>query len=106
MDKYLHYRPRNDGEGVLQDIHWSQGSFGYFPTYTLGNVVAALIRSHLPNLRDLVRERRFTEIKEFLREKIHKYGSIYPPKELLRRSFGEVYNPAHLLSYLSDKYLR
>lgn len=54
MDKYLGVRPRNDAEGVLQDIHWSQGSFGYFPTYTLGNVIAGMIYAKLPGLRDKV----------------------------------------------------
>ncbi|BDR92127.1 carboxypeptidase M32 [Vulcanisaeta souniana] len=105
MDKYLGVRPRNDAEGVLQDIHWSQGSFGYFPTYTLGNVVAGMIYAKLPGLRDKVAGRRFNEIREFLRDKICKYGAIYPPKELLMRSFNDTYNPTYLLNYLREKYL-
>ncbi|WP_069806496.1 carboxypeptidase M32 [Vulcanisaeta thermophila] len=105
MDKYLGVRPRSDSEGVLQDIHWSQGSFGYFPTYTLGNVVAGMIYVKLPGLRDMIRGRRFGEIKEILRERIHKYGAIYPPKELLMRSFNDTYNPSYLLQYLREKYL-
>ncbi|MGC8607266.1 MAG: carboxypeptidase M32 [Vulcanisaeta sp.] len=105
MDKYLGVRPRNDAEGVLQDIHWSQGSFGYFPTYTLGNVIAGMIYAKLPGLRDKVAGRRFNEIKEFLRDRICKYGAIYPPKELLMMSFNDTYNPTHLLNYLREKYL-
>ncbi len=105
MDKYLGVRPRNDAEGVLQDIHWSQGSFGYFPTYTLGNVIAGMIYAKLPGLKDKVAGRRFSEIKEFLRERICKYGAIYPPKELLMRSFNDTYNPTYLLNYLREKYL-
>jgi len=105
MDRYLGVRPKNDAEGVLQDIHWSQGSFGYFPTYTLGNVIAGMIYAKLPGLRDKVAGRRFNEIKEFLRDKICRYGAIYPPKELLMRSFNDAYNPDYLLNYLREKYL-
>jgi len=105
MDKYLGVRPKNDAEGVLQDIHWSQGSFGYFPTYTLGNVIAGMIYAKLPGLRDKVAGRRFSEIKEFLRDKICRYGAIYSPKELLMRSFNDTYNPDYLLNYLREKYL-
>ncbi len=105
MDKYLGVRPRNDAEGVLQDIHWSQGSFGYFPTYTLGNVIAGMIYAKLPGLRDKVASKRFNEIREFLRDRICKHGAIYPPKELLIRSFNDTYNPTYLLNYLREKYL-
>jgi len=105
MDRYLGVRPKNDAEGVLQDIHWSQGSFGYFPTYTLGNVIAGMIYAKLPGLRDKVAGRRFNEIKEFLRDKVCRYGAIYPPKELLMRSFNDAYNPDYLLNYLREKYL-
>ncbi|MFP3484889.1 MAG: carboxypeptidase M32, partial [Vulcanisaeta sp.] len=59
----------------------------------------------LPGLRDKVASRRFGEIREFLREKICKYGAIYPPKELLRRAFNDTYNPDYLLNYLREKYL-
>ncbi|PLC68843.1 carboxypeptidase M32 [Vulcanisaeta sp. EB80] len=105
MDRYLGVRPKNDAEGVLQDIHWSQGSFGYFPTYTLGNVIAGMIYAKLPELRDKVAGRRFSEIKEFLRDKVCRYGAIYSPKELLMRSFNDAYNPDYLLNYLREKYL-
>ncbi|MFB6470678.1 MAG: carboxypeptidase M32 [Vulcanisaeta sp. AZ3] len=105
MDKYLGVRPKDDAEGVLQDIHWSQGSFGYFPTYTLGNVIAGMIYAKLPGLKDKITNRRFNEIKDFLREKICKYGATYPPKELLMRSFNDTYNPDYLLNYLREKYL-
>ncbi|QGA68067.1 carboxypeptidase M32 [Sulfolobus sp. E11-6] len=103
MDKYLNIRPKNDGEGVLQDVHWSQGSFGYFPTYALGNVIAGMVYYHMK------REVGFDisnveKMKEWLREKIHKYGAIYSVKELQMRSFGETYNPSRLLDYLKEKY--
>ncbi|MEM3281361.1 MAG: carboxypeptidase M32 [Saccharolobus sp.] len=107
MEKYLKIRPKNDGEGVLQDVHWSQGSFGYFPTYTLGNIISGMVYYHVKNqLGDLASSvENIDQIKEWLKEKIHKYGAIYSPKELQMRSFNEAYNPSRLLDYLEEKYL-
>lgn len=104
MERLLGIRPRNDAEGVLQDIHWSHGSIGYFPTYTLGNVVAAMIYYKHGNIRKLVAEGDFASIKEYLREKIHKWGGVYSPKELLIKNFGEGYEAAYLVKYLDEKY--
>jgi carboxypeptidase Taq len=104
MERLLGVRPKNDAEGVLQDIHWSHGSIGYFPTYTLGNVVAAMIYYKHGKIRELVAEGNFAAVKEYLREKIHRWGSIYPPKELLLRSFGETYNAHYLVKYLDEKF--
>ncbi|AWR96921.1 carboxypeptidase M32 [Acidianus sulfidivorans JP7] len=103
MEKYLNITPKNDGEGVLQDIHWSQGSFGYFPTYTLGNVVAGMVYYHLKNSIGFDVS-NIEGIKEWLKEKIHNYGAIYPPKELQLKSFGEAYNTTRLLDYMKEKY--
>ena len=109
MDKLLGIRPKTYREGVLQDIHWAHGTIGYFPTYTLGTLLAAQIRAHIlkdiPNFYGLIKEGEFDPIKNWLREKIHKYGSIYPPKELLKKSLGEGVNPEYFLSYLREKYL-
>ncbi|MCH4815553.1 MAG: carboxypeptidase M32 [Saccharolobus sp.] len=103
MDKYLNIRPKNDGEGVLQDVHWSQGSFGYFPTYTLGNVIAGMVYYHMKSEGGFDIS-NIEGIKNWLRERIHKYGAIYSPKELQMRSFGEAYNPSRLLDYMREKY--
>ncbi len=103
MENYLGIRPRDDSEGSLQDIHWSQGSFGYFPTYTIGNVVAGILYWNFP-VREKVREGKLDEIKDYLREKVCKYGATYPPKELLKRSFKEGYNPRYFVEYLREKY--
>ncbi len=108
MEKIIGVRPRNYAEGILQDIHWSMGSIGYFPTYTLGNLVAAQMRHHILrdlDLYDAILEKRFDDIKEWQREKIHRWGSTYPPKELLRRSFGEEYVADYFIEYLEEKYL-
>ncbi|AFA40412.1 Zn-dependent carboxypeptidase [Pyrobaculum oguniense TE7] len=104
MDRLLGVRPKNDAEGVLQDIHWSHGSIGYFPTYTLGNVVAAMIYYKHGRVRELIAEGNIAAVKEYLREKVHKWGSVYPPKELLVRSFGDTYNAEYLVKYLEEKY--
>ncbi|MEM1598943.1 MAG: carboxypeptidase M32 [Pyrobaculum sp.] len=104
IGRLLGVRPRNDAEGVLQDVHWSHGSIGYFPTYTLGNVVAAMIFYKHGRVKEAVARGDFASIKEYLREKIHKWGSVYPPKELLARGFGEAYNAEYLVRYLDEKY--
>ncbi len=104
MERLLGVRPKNDAEGVLQDIHWSHGSIGYFPTYTLGNVIAAQIRHAMGKLDEMIAAGKFNEIKEWLRERIHRWGAVYPPKEIVRRATGETYNPTYLLNYLENKY--
>lgn len=108
MEELLGIRPRTLAEGVLQDIHWSMGSIGYFPTYTLGNIVASQMKyviSSKLNLPEKVASGDFGPIRELQRELIHKYGATYPPKELLRRALGEPYNPQYLIRHLSEKYL-
>ncbi len=112
MEELLGIRPRNDAEGVLQDIHWSHGSIGYFPTYTLGNVVSAQIKytiidGELGGLATLLEEgsKGIARIQEILREKIHRWGKVYPPKELVARATGEEINPEYFNKYLAEKYL-
>ena len=105
MEKYLGIRPKNVSEGVLQDIHWSQGSFGYFPTYSLGNIISAIIRSQIKDLYENIGMGNIDYIKKFLGDKVHRYGSIYTPKDLLKMSFNENYNPDYLIKYFREKYL-
>lgn len=104
MEDYIGVRPRNDSEGVLQDIHWSGGSFGYFPTYSLGNIVAGMIWGKHDFSVELG-EMNISGIKQNLFEMIHKYGAIYEPKKLLITSLGESYNPDYLLNYLRNKFM-
>ena len=108
LEEYLGMRPKNDAEGVLQDIHWSGGSFGYFATYTLGNVVAGMIWHKMKDgefIREALQGGDIMEIREWLRNNIHRYGATYAPKALQMRVFGEAYNPDRLLQYLDRKYL-
>jgi carboxypeptidase Taq len=108
MDEYVGSRPRNDTEGILQDVHWSEGLFGYFPTYSLGNVIAGMFYHRIQKDLDLkatVVNGEFGKVKNWLKERLHKYGATYSPKELQKRTLGEAYNPEWLIKYLQEKYL-
>jgi len=109
MEQLLGVRPTKDSQGVLQDTHWSSGLFGYFPTYTLGNLVSAIIaskmRKDLEDYEEEIRRGNFKPIREWLRLKIHQYGSVYAPKVLLNKSLNEGYNPDYFVTYIETKYL-
>src|ERR687896_673894 len=109
MEQLLGVRPTEDSQGVLQDIHWSSGLFGYFPTYTLGNLVSAIIaskmRKDLENHEEDIKKGNFKPVREWLRSKIHQHGSVYAPKVLLINNFKEGYNPDYFVTYIETKYL-
>lgn len=108
MEELVGVKPKTYSEGVLQDIHWSMGSIGYFPTYTLGNIIAAQLRYHIERelkLSEKISRGEFEFIREWLKNKIHRYGKTYPPKELLRMVFGEEYSVELLVKYLKEKYV-
>jgi len=108
MEEYVGVRPENLAEGVLQDVHWSGGMIGYFPTYSLGNVIAGMVSNRMKrdlNLQDVIKRGDMGPIKMWLRENIHRWGSIYSPKELQKKVLGDVYNPEYLVKYLEEKYL-
>jgi carboxypeptidase Taq len=104
--EYLGIGPSNDGEGVLQDIHWSSG-FGYFPTYTLGNLYAAQIytalRGEFPNLEERLGKGDTAFIRHWLRERMYVHGSIYLPEDLIEQVTGERPNPEYFARYLTAK---
>jgi carboxypeptidase Taq len=91
-------------EGVLQDIHWSSGLIGYFPTYTIGNLMAAqlwqVVRRDLPDLDEQLARGDFAPLRDWLGEHVHRPGRTYEPRELLRRITGEELQVAPLVSYL------
>ncbi|RCX23491.1 carboxypeptidase Taq [Fontibacillus phaseoli] len=105
---YLGLTPPNDSLGVLQDVHWSGGSFGYFPSYALGNMYAAQIantlKNELPQFEGFIAEGNFAPIKEWLTEKIYKYGKSLKPAEIIMNVTGEELNPDYLADYLEQKY--
>jgi carboxypeptidase Taq len=110
MERLLGIRPKNDAEGVLQDIHWAMGAFGYFPTYALGNLYGAQfyrkMRSDLEDMDSLIAEGNFTPIREWMRTHIHSHGSAKTPEELLLDVTGEELQAEPFLSYLREKYTR
>ena len=108
-EEYLGIRPEHDGVGVLQDIHWSQGSFGYFPSYALGSAFAAQMYAWMAGRIDFtehLREGRIKGIRECLHEHIHRYGKLKPSRELLKNMTGEDFNPDYYVRYLKDKYTK
>ncbi|MBM7703266.1 carboxypeptidase M32 [Metabacillus iocasae] len=109
-EEYLGIRPNHDGEGVLQDVHWSGGSFGYFPSYALGYMYAAQFKKtmlqDLPNFDELLESGEGHVIREWLTERIHQYGSMKKPLEILNDVTGEGLNAQYLIDYLEEKYRR
>ncbi|MDP4549874.1 carboxypeptidase M32 [Alkalihalobacillus macyae] len=108
MEEYLGITPENDAVGVLQDVHWSGGAFGYFPSYALGYIYAAQIKNamleDLPNFDELLEEGNMLPIKEWLTENIHQYGKLKQPIEIIKDITGEGLNAKYLIQYLEEKY--
>ena len=106
-EEYLGVRPQKASEGILQDVHWSGGSFGYFPTYALGSGYAAqfmeAMRKDL-DVENCLKNNDFQAIKDWLKEHIHQYGGMYLPNEQIRIATGEDFNPKYYTDYLKKKY--
>lgn len=100
--------PPSHNLGVMQDVHWSVGLIGYFPTYSLGNLYSAQIREsmerELGGLDALIEGGRLAEVKGYLREKVHRTGKLHPPKKLIENVTGNALSPEPFLRYISDKY--
>jgi len=108
MNEILGITPKNDKEGVLQDMHWSGGSFGYFPTYAIGTIYASQLFKQLsqenPNVNSEIGQGNFANILSWLREHIHKHGRLMTADEIIRKTCGEGLNPKIFVTYLKDKY--
>ena len=107
MYEYLGVVPSTDSEGVLQDVHWSCGLIGYFPSYALGNVYSLQILNAMKkdiNIEGTLERGELKRIKEWLREKIHRYGKLKTPKEIMVSVTGEELNPEYYIEYLKEKY--
>lgn len=107
--EYFNIPVPDDAHGCLQDIHWSFGGIGYFPTYTLGNLYAAQFmdaaQRDLPGLWDDVQRGQFSRLTTWLREKVHCHGQQFRPNELCRRITGRSLTPQPFLSYIRNKFL-
>ncbi|MCC6146576.1 MAG: carboxypeptidase M32 [Anaerolineaceae bacterium] len=108
VESYLGLAPGSDAEGVLQDIHWSFGGLGYFPTYALGNLVASQlweqIQKDVPGLDESIRHGEFAPLLGWLRENIHRYGAKYEPQTLVQKVTGSKIDPQPYLRYLRKKF--
>jgi len=108
IQSYLGLRAPDDLNGILQDVHWSMGAFGYFPSYTLGNMIAAqfneTIRSKL-DIDSLVSKNELPKIRDWLHQNIHAHGSRYDTLELVRRTTGSELSHRSFITYLEKKFL-
>jgi carboxypeptidase Taq len=105
---YLDVGVPDDAHGVLEDTHWAIGLLGYFPTYQLGNVISIQIwdraRQDVGDVEEQFARGDFAPVREWLREHVYRHGSMYPPRELLRRVTGADLDPEPYLAYLRAKF--
>ena len=99
--------PKNDTEGCLQDVHWSEGMFGYFPSYLLGHLISAQLTKTLENdlgkIEDVIETMGVSKILDWLRENVHHYGRSLDSEELVKRVSGSTLSSNHFLEYLDNK---
>jgi carboxypeptidase Taq len=108
-EEYLGVRPTNNKEGILQDVHWSQGYIGYFPTYSLGTALSVMWKHHLEKdlgkIEDILKTKEgIRKIQDWLKENIHQYGSTYVFRDLVKKTTHEDFSSKYLLDYLENKY--
>ena len=108
MKEYFGIEPSNDAEGVLQDVHWAGGQLGYFPSYMLGNLYAAQFfataQKEIPDLEELISSGDLKTFREWQREKIHQYGALYDPKDLIVKVTGEPLTHKYFMDYITKKF--
>jgi carboxypeptidase Taq len=107
MDEYFGIDVPDDANGVLQDVHWSRGSFGYFPTYALGNVISVQIWQRvleaIPDVNDQIERGELGGLRTWLQENLHRHGRKFTPRETLERVVGTGLDPEPYLRYLDAK---
>ena len=105
--EYLGIDVKNDKDGILQDIHWSDASFGYFPTYALGSAIGAQLLNKMEKDLDidyLLENNKFKLITDYLKDNIQKYGALYTFNDLLKMATGKNFDPNYYINYLKKKY--
>lgn len=107
-EEYLGIRPDSDTNGVLQDIHWAGGDFGYFPSYALGLMYAAQfyhqMQQEIPNMDAIIASDDYTPLKTWLTKQVHQFGKTKKPLEIITDTTGEGLNPNYLLDLLEKRY--
>ncbi len=110
MEELLGVVPKNDVEGVLQDMHWSQGAVGYFPTYALGSIYASQLFEQLTKekkgIEKQIEKGDFSEISKWLKLKVHQHGNTLLPEELIKKACNKGLDVDTYISYLNEKYSR
>lgn len=105
----LGFTPKSDKEGVLQDVHWPCGFFGYFPSYCLGNMTAAqwweLVQKDIPNLEEQIAQGEYATLLSWLRKNIHEQGKRYRTLDLIEHVTGKPLSAKPLIAYLQERYL-
>ena len=108
MKTYLGIVPANDAEGVLQDVHWSTGTIGYFPTYALGNLLSVQFYNQalaeMPEIPAQIERGEFAPLRTWLKERIHIHGKKFTPTELVRRVTGSELSARPFVEYVKAKY--
>lgn len=105
--EYLGICPDDDAVGILQDVHWSNGSFGYFPSYALGYTYAAQLQHSMAkdlNFDEVLSSEDYSPIRKWLTKNVHQYGAAKKPNQLILDATGESLNPKYLLNYLKSIY--
>lgn len=108
-EEYLGITPENDSVGIMQDIHWAGGMFGYFPSYALGSAIAAQLFHYMEGvmpIKEYLKDGNLVPIREFLREHIHQYGGAKKTQQILLDTVGESFNPDYYIAYLTDKFAK
>jgi carboxypeptidase Taq len=107
MKEYLGITPKDDKTGILQDVHWS-GTMGYFPTYTLGNLYSAQLYHKAleenPNMESEFEQGNFSTLLKWLREKVHRHGRRYTPKNLIKHATGEEPSADYFINHIYNRY--
>ncbi len=108
MKELLGIAPKTDSVGVLQDIHWAMGLFGYFPTYSLGNLYSAQLAqkaaADIPDLKTKIEKGELVPLRDWLNKKIHKPGRTYDAASLIKRATGKKPSPQPFIDYVNLKY--
>ena len=108
MESYLGIKPKHDAEGVLQDVHWSHGLIGYFPTYLLGNLYAAQLMDQaaksVPELGSHITNGNLIPLREWLRTNVHRIGKLLSAEEMISKITGKSLNPDYFIHYLETKF--
>ena len=106
--EYLGVTPPDDAHGILQDIHWSSGDFGYFPSYALGNLYGAqfmhAMKKDVPDIMSRVQSGDLKSVRNWLSNNVHKYGKTYTPSELVKKATGEELNAKYFIDYINNKF--